>query len=375
MLAPELQDLLNAVRRRLWRGLFVTALRRALWGSAALLVLVIGLALLIGRVPVAVVLIAVSSLWVLLLVWAAGRRPAYSDCALWADRHLGGACAFTTLLELDPVGPAKPDAAAVRRLQVWSTKKAPECLRALAEKQASLRLARPLLATMVCMALAAIVLNLSDSMPAPFRQAATSLHADERATPGIGTSEGAELASEIAKAVRADDSRRTTERREDGGFHDAANGKSVAGQRPADARAMAAPVGSKPVNASSMSAASMQAPAQPRKDEPAGTDAAAGREAGGSIDRAGAGISRLPQGTMVTRGYELKSRGRSAEMQADMDREGSYDEALTLTGQPPWVPTTTVAAATPPTATESSRLTPTETSYVQAWMKASAQRR
>ena len=62
-------------------------------------------------------------------------------------------------------------------------------------------------------------------------------------------------------------------------------------------------------------------------------------------------------------------------MQADMTQLATYDDELTLPGAATMRSGSEVAAATPPPATESTRLTPTEASYVQAWMKASARRR
>ncbi len=368
----ELQTLLDAVRRRLWRGLFVTALRRALWGSAALLALASALTLVAGRIPVGALVIPVSGLWVLWLAWAARRRPANAACALWADRHLGGASAFTTLLELDQDGTVKPDAAALRRLKVWSTTRMPESLKALADQPAPVRLARPLLATMVCAALAAFVLDLSDSMPTPAQRLAASSPAKtgDRAASGVGAREGGDLAIEIAKAVRA------AERREQGRTQETAAGGSVDVRTPPGDRALTMPPGARPVNSSPVSAASEETIVAVRNDPSTGTHTDSGRGAGNSIDpRADAGMSRTPQGTMAAQGYELKPRRLYDEMQADMDQQGRYDEEPTSAAAATVRPVPAVAAATPPTATESTRLTPMETSYVQAWMKASAQRR
>jgi len=115
---------------------------------------------------------------------------------------------------------------------------------------------------------------------------------------------------------------------------------------------------------------------QPRKDPSAGTATDSGRDAGNSLDRrADTGISRSPQGTIAVQGYELNARRRSDEMQAAMDQQGSYDEAPPIVGNTTVRPAMALAAATPPTATAASSLTPTETSYVQAWMKASARPR
>lgn len=374
MLAPEMQDFLAAVRRRLWRGLFVTALRRALWSSVALLVLAIALILVSAPMRVSALVLVMSFVWMLFLVWAAIRRPSRCDCALWADRHLGGASAFTTLLELDRSGTATPDTAALRRLTIWSTKKVPECLKALTERPDPVRLARPLLATIVCAALAALVLNLSDSVPPPVQQAVASLaaKAGDHSASAIGAPEVNDLAGEIAKAVRVADSSREGGRREDVRSQETANGKSVDGQSPPDGRATAMPAAAKSASASSVPPTSTPALALARTDQTTGTDS--GREAGSSLDnQAAASNAYVPQGTIASLGRELEARNRSDEMQADMRRQGRYDEALTTAGQTTVLPAIAVGAAIPPTATELSRLTSTETSYVQAWLKARTQ--
>jgi hypothetical protein len=292
---------------------------------------------------------------------------------------LGGASAFTTLLDLEQGGAAQPDAAALQRLRVWATKNAPHCLRALIERQDPKRLTRPLLATTVCAALAALVLNLSDSMPAPVQQAAVSSPANvgDRAISGLGASQRDELASQIAKATRATDSGLTVERGEDRRTQETANGGSIDGGAPPDDRVMAIPAGAKPVSANAKSA-SRQMLAQSGTGQAAGTDtdADSGREAGNSVDRrAGMGTSYAPQGTITARRFQLEARQRPDEKQADMSRQGDYDEALTTVSQMTSPPVTAVAAAAPPTAIASSHMTTTESSYVQAWMKASAQRR
>ncbi len=374
----EVQALLDAVRRRLWRGLLVATVRRALWGSAALLVLATAATLLVGRVSGGTLLLALSILWALLLAWALRRRPSVSDCALWADRHLGGASAFSTLLELDESRSTGPHAAALQRLTFWATKKVPDCLKVLAELQDPIQLARPLLAVAVCLGLVGLVLSLPDSSPAPVqRLAATSTAmAGERAAPGIGEPESGDLANQLAKAARTGDSRQKAEHRENGQVQEATFGRAGDAQAPSEGQATTLPIGARSVVATSVSAASNETVDRAKADRTASTEIAGGREAGSSVDgRAGAGSSRPPQGTMFAQGPELKARQQSGESQANLRQQGRYDEALTTAATAMVPSASAVVAATPPTATEALRLTSTETSYVQAWMKASAQRR
>jgi MoxR-like ATPase len=61
-----------------------------------------------------------------LAIAAAWRRPSDAECALWIDRRLGGASAFTTLLE--PAANAAAHAPARRWLERWAAAKVPELL-------------------------------------------------------------------------------------------------------------------------------------------------------------------------------------------------------------------------------------------------------
>jgi hypothetical protein len=65
----------------------------------------------------------------------------------------------------------------------------------------------------------------------------------------------------------------------------------------------------------------------------------------------------------------------STDKQADMERAATFDEEPSRDRAVTMREGAEVAAAAPPPATESHRLTPAETSYVQAWMKASARHR
>jgi hypothetical protein len=104
--------------------------------------------------------------------------------------------------------------------------------------------------------------------------------------------------------------------------------------------------------------------------------AGSGRDAGDSRDdRADAGVSRVPRGTIQVHSRESSERRPSPERQADMDQLASFDEDLPLHRTAPARDDPAPAAATPPPATDATPLTPTKAAYVQAWMKASRQRR
>ena len=121
MVNSEVQRLLGRVRSRLWHGHLVAAIRNAMWVSAALMLLAVAAHLAARRVPAEAVLLVLSGLWAGLLLRAGWQRPADSACALWADRQLGGACAFTTLLELDQGSTRICQRAGLAMARKWAT--------------------------------------------------------------------------------------------------------------------------------------------------------------------------------------------------------------------------------------------------------------
>lgn len=141
----QVQTLMHAVRRRLWLLHGFDAARVAAWTSAAWLLGLLALHLAAGPVPASAAVGGLALAWVAAAAWAARQRPTDADCALWADRHLGGACAFSTLLELQPDDAARP------RLHRWAAERVPEVLRRLAERPAPPRLAQPLLTLASCL--------------------------------------------------------------------------------------------------------------------------------------------------------------------------------------------------------------------------------
>lgn len=203
--APGVPTLFSAVRRHLWRRQFAAALRAAAWVSAGGMLLAAtvhgaGHALSLGAVWAAVGLIGFA-----LLARAAWQRPADGACALWADQHLGGASAFTTLLDTGRVAPGSAPAPAVRWLQAWATARVPASLRELAARREPARLARPLLSLVVCSALATFVLTLprpSPTPPPPADRPAVAA-APAAARPLADGQEPTALAGEIAAALRA----------------------------------------------------------------------------------------------------------------------------------------------------------------------------
>jgi hypothetical protein len=368
------QSLQSAVRRRLWQGQFVAAARRALWGSAVLMLLAAVVHMAARRVHVDAVLSALVALWAMTLAWAGLRRPSDLVCALWADRHLGGASAFSTLLEMRE-GKAVSNDQAMRWLERWTEAKVPHSLLLLGGRHESARLSKPLLAMLVCTALATIVLTLPGTVPsAPQEPASPSATAADRLLPDAERPASADLVGALASALRSADSRRASDRRDDSLAPAATPGRSDAGTESRVAQTGTAPQGE--LAASGAPASGAASEAAPTAGAKPTTSAGSGRDAGDSRDeRADTGVSRVPQSTMQAQRRESSGRRPSPERHADPDQLATFDE------EPPMHRMTTArevpnpAAATPPPATDAAPLTPTKAAYVYAWMKASRQRR
>jgi|GEM_PF-1440664 len=377
--SSPVQPLLNAVRRRLWRERCLAALRCSLWGSAGLLLLVAAVHLTVRAVPVTALMLGLALLWLAALAWAAGQRPALPACALWADRELGGASAFGTLLEQDPGSEAHPQA--LRWLEHWAATRVPQAMHQLAQRPESARWSRALLSLGVCASLAALVLMLPGRTPAARpRPASAALPAEL----GLGladstaaeASDAARQLNDIAGALRSSAAQAMSERRESG--HAPAPQPGKPPDAPGSAQAQADAVLT-PANASAAQASpALKAGVGAMPPVVAGAGNASGREAGSSPDtrgpldsqeaRADAGGARPRHGTMATQSA-LSSRAAPREMQTDMDRLASYDAASPAAPGAAALTVGVVAAATPPAAITATELSPTETSYVQAWMK------
>ena len=399
MMSPEVQGLLSAVRRRLWRVQLVAAARLALWGSAGLMLLAVVVHLSARQVPAGAVLMVITALWVLMLAWTGTRRPADAACALWADRHLGGASAFTTLLETALGAQATQNPQAVQWLESWAAARVPEGLRRLAGHRDAAPLSRPLLAVLVCAALTAAVLSLPTFAPTLQQQTAASSpsgRGDPQTpqtpqtpqapqTPAQADADTAKGVDRLAAALRAASVQQPAEPsqalRETGQAQAAApdkvDGATAAAQ--AAARPNGEPAPRSPPPAGTTAGAAGPTAALPAATPPApgtGNSAGAGtgNEAGDSRDARGdRAVSPAPRGTMP-QARSMPWPG-SAQRQADSGSLGSYEGDASTPGAASMPALAAAAAATPPAAHDATRLSPAETSYVQAWMKANAQRR
>ncbi len=376
MANSTVQSLLGAVRRRMWRNEFAAAAGLALWGTAALMLLAVAVHLAVRPVRVGVVLSATAVLWAAMMARAGWRRPSDSASALWADRHLGGASAFSTLLEMSNGTQAVPHAPGVRWLEHWATARVPHSLRLLEERRDPARLTRPLLSLLVCAAFATLVLTLPDLAPSSRQQLAVSTPSGSAAQPVPATAPTVteELTGELTHALRSAESRRASAGSEIGGAPAGAAGKSNDSTGSQEAQSGAAMPGEGATGAKSPAGAPVDA--APTTGATLASGTGSGRAAGDRPDdRADAGSSQVPRSTMPLERRESSARHRSPEKQADMDRLATFDQDTPMQRTANARADQAPPAAPPPATTTTTQLTATQAAYVQAWIRASGQRR
>lgn len=368
MAADELNSLLVAVRAWLWRQCFVAATRAALWGTAALLLTAVAWHLATRRVAADFVLWTTAALWTALLVRAALQRPNIATCALWADRHLHGQSAYGTLLEMQRAAPSGARALALHQLDVWAAAQAPRSRLLLSERREPTRLARPLLAALVCAALAVLVQSLWDDAGTPSQAtAATRIDA-----PGDSAKTTLTTPPEPAQVA---DARDAAEVGEQAARRQAAAAAPPTRRARADAEAVFDPLAAADAaSAASGAAARASAAAAAATDQATGmrsADAAGGRAAGDAVDdRAGLHGSRA--GATLLQGQRPRHGARGqARWQADSDQPGTYDRSPPPAAAADTRPVEAIAAARPPAVhDDAAPLTLTEDHYVQTWIRA-----
>lgn len=372
--------LLAAVRSRLWRLRFATAARRAAWGAAGLLLLAA-----IGRVgwpgvdSSALLLPALAAWAVVSAAWTGLRRPTDAECALWADRHLAGASAYSTWVEARSAAAESTHPQSMLALQRWLAQRAPQSLQRLHERHDRLGLARPLSAAVACGALALLAQTVVG--PDPATQGPVSASApDPRQGAALGARPGRPITltppavDDLASALRRG-ARPSGERTAGGGSPGAVSPPSdrtdapeappasaVARGPDARAAARAAPTGAS------------AATATPATQAQGGhTGGSTGRDAGDSRDtRADSGVSRAVAGAgPMPRSGSVPDRAGVPQV-IDASLAATFDERQATPRLPAESGPGTVAAATPPPATDVRPLSPSETTYVQAWMKSRA---
>jgi hypothetical protein len=227
---------------------------------------------------------------------------------------------------------------------------------------------------LVCAALATFVLALPDTAPVPRQQALALPPSGIGDTPASEAQApaSAKLVGEIASALRSAQSRELSERRDSGQPNATQGGKAAKGEGPAATQPAPRPTG----EGVGVAASPSDSAAEPARASGSPQAAGAGRVAGeGRDERSAPGVSRAMQGTITATRSAARAASAPAALQADMTQLATYHDALAPPIAAMVHSSFEVAAATPPPAAESTRLTPNEASYVQAWMKASARRR
>jgi hypothetical protein len=365
------QSMLAAVGRRLWRGRFARAARTALWAWASILAVAAATHLVAGRPGFLTAVALGAAAWLAAVAWAATQRPTRSESALYADRVLGGASAYTTLLEAGNTIGRRNDTPALRWLAQWAAAKAPASRQALEARHDPLRLARPLATAGICTAVAAVVMSL------PVAPSGTT---DRRATVTAGEAGPAEplslgepglaetLAAELATQIPPEDAGHGSMDPADGGAAGAGPDGAERSEAPMETDAARARGAATPGSGAAGPGEALgieDADGRPGLAPAPGT----GREAGASRDDAAAGEgSRALQGSMTVVRRELNGMDET-DRRADMEQAGTYLDDAAATGMTPSA-VASVAPARPPAARREARLSPVEAAYVDAWRAA-----
>ena len=371
-IAPSVQTLIGTARARLWREEARRMTRVAAWASAGAMLLVAAAHLAALGVTADAAPALIGLIWLALIAWAIGHRPTDAATALWIDRRLGGASAFTTLLDASSSANRPREPQALAHLTRWTAARVPEAERMLATQRSSTRIAPALLSMAVCTALALVVLALPQAASTDggraTASASTSADRAQMSTPAPVRPAATQVASDLSSALRSTESTLATEQRE-------ARTPAIGPADP-DRRAGDTPTSSSP-GRSGNAAAPRAAPSGAPNAETAAAgslqppEKVSGRGAGDSRDeRADGGLSRMADGTMA-----VKRTGTNPaiarDRQADMTRVAGFEDGSADAGVGSARAALVAVAATPPPAAYAERLSPAESHYVQAWMKAS----
>jgi len=370
--APEssVRLLLGSVARRLWLARALATARLACWATAAILLVAAAAHVIAGPASIDGLRTALLLLWGTATAWSLARRPRPAECALWADRNLGGESAFSTWLEFRQAPPRPAQATTLQRLAQWSEAAATRSLHVLAGRREPTGLGRPLATTTICAAVAVVVLQLPTaghrSAAEPTSSPASTTPPREVSSPGGPGLDDDALAAELATALRsttadgegsergADSAASAPDRAYDDGREPVADGRQEA---------------SGTVETEDMAPLATAGLATPgSRTGSAAHGAGSGRDAGDSRDeRHDQGVSRPLPATAATSGAGDIRPASTADRQANMDQRASFDERLET--PPPVTHGSDVPAlpATPPPAAYAARLTPAQSAYVRAW--------
>jgi hypothetical protein len=341
------ESLLRAVRRRLRLHRAADALRFAAWTTVALALIAILLHLFVRPVGLSAAAFAIALCWLGALAQAAATRIDAKDCAAWADRHLGGSTAYATYLEfLD--APSPGETPALRRLNDWVEQVAPRSLEQLHAMPRRAGLSKPAAVAAVAVALTVVLLQLPAhphvAIPPQSRNGPAIDRPELPIRPAAEGDSRAAAAPAISRAERSDRNAAPGTAGSDGIT-------ALATDRPSSAEVSDRAVGA-------------------QKAVVAHEPASGGRNAGESPDSApDTGLSDAWQGEMAA---SLQALADPAQGRTRTDSTLAAEFRDRSGASPPASPASiAVAAASPPEARFTAKLTPAEQAYVRAYFAGS----
>ena len=369
-------SLLGAVRRRLWLRRLVQSARRATWASVVLMLVAVAVIYVAKPAQrVDAVLIALGILWAAALGWTVLRPPSRGACALWVDRHLGGASAYSTLLDIRCRGIPEQSRDAADSLAHWLAASVPDARRRLNAQRNPAHLGRPVLLMIMSAALLMAVLTLPGVAPGlSVDPAASPVSASsDTAVPQTPPLESGALGNELEVALKKGRSRSAAAF---SATADSTYPRDTRGDEPIEARAGR----TQAQNATGRSENTSQGSARGSAgDAPAGAGStsaarASGREAGEARDDGTDRVSSSPSGAISVKQQGVAARSATAARQADMTQAAVFEDERGVHAGTRNMPPPIALPALAPAAENTMPLTPTQAAYVQAWLKTQGHR-
>jgi hypothetical protein len=341
--------LLGAVQRWLRLDAFAGASRSAAWLTVIVALVAVLLHTFVRPVSVLHVALAVTITWGVALLRALVTPITAGECAAWADRQLGGGCAYETLLEARGHASSSEAAPARQRLAEWIGEAAPRSLARLAATPHEARVLRPAAVALVAALLATVLLL----MPAQHRSMVAGTSTDTSApgprAPAAARDEAREQRAQ-AEAPNAARDRMNAMDSDDEGRRNGGGQPAPTDGASADAHELTA-AGGLPPDASAARAA------------PGGRDAGAGTD-----DAADAALSQAWQGELATTLRTLATPPQ-ASSRADQSLAADY-ESTTAADTVARSDAAFTPAAAVPQAQRKPSLGPGEQAYVRAYFAA-----
>jgi len=375
--APEsnIRLLLDSVARRLWLARALATARLASWATAAILLVAAATRVIAGSATIDGLRNVLLLLWGTAMAWSLARRPRPAECALWADRNLGGESAFSTWLEFRQATPRPSQATALHRLGQWSEAAATRSLHLLTGRRESTGLGRPLATAAICAAVAVVVLQLPTANHRSIAESVAQSPGSESPSresspPRVPGLDDDALAEELATALRSTTAGRDASERGADSVSSAPDHAYDDGREPvAHGRQEASGAVETDRKAQSATAGVATTATGPESGPgSAAHGAGSGRDAGDSRDeRHDRGASRPLPASAAASGAGEVGPPSTADRQANMDQRASFDERLATQAPATYGRYVEALPATPPPAAYAARLTPAQSAYVRAW--------